>query len=1051
MSIVTCNVRIDRSQFVLNAAQLFGGVIYLDRHSLEISNSGFSLNTADESGYGGLLYVMENSVFTIKDSMITNNSAIHGIIHISQSAGYFMGVNLLFGNRGPLSLYYSNITFQDSTNFISSSSNGVSLEGGAITAFQSVILLKGNVKFLFNHAEKGGAILATASKLYILGDTSIANNIAAESGGGMYLYQSELKCMQGSNLQLLTNKAMTKGGGIHAIGSILSIEYLYRNVIKVFSGSRANFTRNTAGIAGGGLYMESNSKLNILMLSEYGCQSSEFVLLFIANAATVGGAIYVADDTYPGVCMSPSYQVLSTASECFCQTLILVNLITFFEHCTVMEFRDNFELNVNYSSNLYGGLLDRCTVTSAGSIKQFNETIFDGLTYFTSIANITDTTSIRSDVSRVCFCKNNLPDCTYQFPPIMTKKGQAFTVPIAAMDHVNHLVHATVLSYLKTNESGVSEGQLIQTVHDKCTDLHFNVFSYKDFEQLILYARGPCKDSRLSQKELQIHFLPCTCPIGFEMVDTEVTRCVCQCDVTISKYIKNCDPFNEELFREGNFWINVINSSNNTQNVNSEYLIYPNCPLNYCHPPHSKIAINFNIPNGADAQCVNGRSGLLCGNCKHGLSLSLGSSRCIRCPSNWQVLLAVIIMGYCLGGILLVIVLLGLNLTVAAGTLNGVIFYANIVYPNLTIFFPFKKRNFVTVFVAWLNLELGFDICLFKGMDAYWKTLLQLLFPLYLILLVILIILISERSSKFARLIGRRNPVATLATLILLSYTKLLNFITSSFSFAILNYPDGSSKTVWIPDATVSFIEGKHIAMLLVAIIVLVVGFTYTFLLLSWQWLLHRQDKRGFCWVKSQTLYMLLEPYHAPYTFKHRYWTGMLLLVRAAVVVISATNATNDPRINCLAVGVIAAGLLLLKGYSQGSRIYKKKSIDFVELVCYVNIALLSLAELFAIGGSGNREVIAYLSGSVTFILLLFVIISHIYIELGIKSFIWKCLKQRRQMRHTDLEEADVLLVEQEVTHSEVSAPIRNELPLTAILEAKNDSTQDNAVSAHDS
>ena len=63
-------------------------------------------------------------------------------------------------------------------------------------------------------------------------------------------------------------------------------------------------------------------------------------------------------------------------------------------------------------------------------------------------------------------------------------------------------------------------------------------------------------------------------------------------------------------------------------------------------------------------------------------------------------------------------------------------------------------------------------------MDAYWKTLLQLAFPMYVIFLVVMVIFISEHYTKFARLVAKRNPAATLATLILLSYivsTVILN------------------------------------------------------------------------------------------------------------------------------------------------------------------------------------------------------------------------------------------------------------------------------------
>ena len=97
--------------------------------------------------------------------------------------------------------------------------------------------------------------------------------------------------------------------------------------------------------------------------------------------------------------------------------------------------------------------------------------------------------------------------------------------------------------------------------------------------------------------------------------------------------------------------------------------------------------------------------------------------------------------------------------------------------------------------MAWLNLELGIDTCFFKGMDMYWKTLLQLAFLAYVIFLVVMVIIIGERSTKFARLISRKNLVATLDTLILLSYSKLIQTIIAALSFTILEYPNGNKKS----------------------------------------------------------------------------------------------------------------------------------------------------------------------------------------------------------------------------------------------------------------
>ena len=50
------------------------------------------------------------------------------------------------------------------------------------------------------------------------------------------------------------------------------------------------------------------------------------------------------------------------------------------------------------------------------------------------------------------------------------------------------------------------------------------------------------------------------------------------------------------------------------------------CTYDYCYPPTHTVNINLNVDNGADAQCNLNHSGLLCGTCKPGLSLSLVSN-----------------------------------------------------------------------------------------------------------------------------------------------------------------------------------------------------------------------------------------------------------------------------------------------------------------------------------------------------------------------------------------------------------------------------------------
>ena len=73
-----------------------------------------------------------------------------------------------------------------------------------------------------------------------------------------------------------------------------------------------------------------------------------------------------------------------------------------------------------------------------------------------------------------------------------------------------------------------------------------------------------------------------------------------------------------------------------------------------------------------------------------------------------------------------------------------------------------------------------------------------------------MIIIFSEYSPRVAGLIGKRDPVATLTTLILLSYAKLLSITVTVLLFAVLHHPDGSQEMLWLPDGNVKYFQGKH-------------------------------------------------------------------------------------------------------------------------------------------------------------------------------------------------------------------------------------------------
>ena len=1044
---------IKTSLFFGNSAK-FGGAIHMLANSpLSTDNCSFISNTAGLVGGAVSVYNGESQFLAlISSSVFSHNFASMGVIYIMDTTAIFNGTVEFSNNSGSVYGYSGDLQFNGSMTFeYNSAMNSGENEGGAITAFHAYIQFDDGL-FLFssNTAENGGAIHLTRSNMFVRkSEIHMAFNTATNTGGSIYLFKSELQCISICAMIIMSNNVTGKGGGIHAIGSTIS----------VYERSLLNFTENTAK-EGGGLCLEVDSALYILYQNSILKSTLSTEVIFTKNSAMYGGAIHVADGTYFGTCDNKDLHGMKrldverngSKGECFFQVVSSL-LLTWNPNITLTSigFTENYAGIAGH--DLYGGLLDRCTPNYHAAIYYVNNSFIlnslavSGPMYLASVSNIDDTmSSVGSAPVRICFCEYDQPDCDYQPPTKEVMKGETFHQKLIAVDHVNHTVHAvTIHASLMFKESGLGEGQLDQRTRNHCTSMNYTVYSPHPSEQLVLYANGPCKNAVYSQSRINIHFKMCGCPIGFQPVESEVTNCVCECSTELVNCISDCNQQNETLVRNSSCWITDYFSLNETAS-GLHYVVYQYCPYDYCFPPESRIEINLNVKYGADAQCTNHRSGTLCGICKTGFSLSLGSSQCIKCPAYWRGLTVTYLILVLLGGIVLVALLLCFNLTVAVGTLNGIIFYANIMAANGAVL-SFETPNVISVFLSWMNLEMGINFCLYEGMDTYWKTWLELAFPTYVIVLVVMVVFLSEHYTKFARLIGKKNPVATLATLILLSYTKFLRTVIAIFSFAILEYPNDLLKRVWLPDATIKYLSGKHIALFITAILILLAGTVYTALLFSWQWLLLHQNKKVFYWVRNQSLRIFLEPYHAPYNFTHRYWTGLLLLIRVAIyIIISVINQSNDPSVNHLATGTVMICLLISKGLLEKSkRVYKQLVVELIEVMCYLNLSLFSIAKVYILKAKNDtNDVAMYVSGSFTLVLFLLVVVYHGITEILIKTRLWTNLKHRSRRQRNNERANHILrgypLVDtiQEPTVSFVDRPPRDEgeLPLSALVEA---------------
>ena len=589
----------------------------------------------------------------------------------------------------------------------------------------------------------------------------------------------------------------------------------------------------------------------------------------------------------------------------------------------------------------------------------------------------TTQSELAASPQKVCFCDgDNFEvmagynyDCLSE-ASIAQFRGETFHVPAMIVGDYGYASPALVRTVIAPGDSGQLEGQQsTQDLGNMCENLTYSVRTPQESIKLHLSVESPL-ENLMHLTRLNISFRPC--PLGFNLSETPPK---CDCALQLRKPGVKCNINTQLIHRPALVWIG---------NYSDEVVVHTNCPFDYCKPKDNDISLYEQ-----NQQCAFNRSGVLCGACQPGLSLALGTSRCMECSDIYILLF----IPFALAGVALIILMLKCNLTVSTGTLNGLIFYANIVRANHAVFFPLGRSDafssFLSVFIAWLNLDLGVEVCLFRGMDTYIRAWLQFLFPIHIWILVGFMICTSRYSTTIARLSGS-NTVSVLATLFLLSYAKLLRTTIASISFTTLTDRYGNISAVWLLDGNMPAMKGSHIPLVVMSILALVVYvLPFTTLVLLTPWLQARSGHRLLRWVNKMK--PLLDAYQGPYRDKFRYWTGLLLIVRIILFAIFGGNALGDPRINLFAITVVIVTLLVF--WLNAGKVHKKLWMKLLESFFLLNLSILAGGTLFLKSLEGfsvveQQAVLTSIMIGSAFIVFIAILATHCYQELAKKDVI---------------------------------------------------------------
>ena len=530
------------------------------------------------------------------------------------------------------------------------------IDGGAIaTNDASRIVISGNVTF--DKYSKGAIVLRDSSCLILNGTVTFSNNSKADIGGAVRLKRNSTIFI-GGEVKFINNKAGLFGG---AIGLTGQSRIIMRGNI-TFRESSARMGGAIALLGNRTIWLPKPDKTHITFSNNF--------------AGKNGGALYFKATQY----------VMSQCSFYF----------PYVPNKVVLNFINNTA--IEGGDAIYGAMLGAYCVMPTGEELLIAHIVLS-ISHFSPSFD-TDPSVISSDGFAICFCHNytcSHPLVYHNYPTRSVYPGEIFEVSAALVGDMGGLVSFAIRTSIASVSSPpgsaakLDDSQYVQYSSRDCTNFKFSIFTNVT-DYLCQLDLGI--DTVISKLFLNM----LSCPIGFAL-DSKTMFCDCEkvfCGIeTIS-----CNITERAIQRQAATWIGVLEQNTTGTNV----VFSTACPLSYCST--TRVALTTNATHlDQDVQCNNNRSGILCGGCRLGYSLALGSNRCLPgCTNNTLVL----IIGFVIAGIALVFFIKILDLTVSRGTSNGLIFYANIIGAQTNLF----SQNLEVLHIEYC---LTFFLCSYPG------------------------------------------------------------------------------------------------------------------------------------------------------------------------------------------------------------------------------------------------------------------------------------------------------------------------------------------------
>ena len=339
------------------------------------------------------------------------------------------------------------------------------------------------------------------------------------------------------------------------------------------------------------------------------------------------------------------------------------------------------------------------------------------------------------------------------------------------------------------------------------------------------------------------------------------------------------------------------------------------CPINYCNFTCCETTNGYyHLSPIRDNQCRSHRSGIACGSCMHGYTLSFDSTECVNvesCTAGQTVLVILLTVIYWI--VMVALVFAMMYYKVGIGYLYSITYYYSIVDIPLSQNLQASRGLYLTVNImssfSKITPQFLGELCLTTGMSGIDQQFIHYIHPSAVLAILVVISLLAKKSQRVSTIISR-GIIHVICLLLLLSYTSMAS--TSLLLIRSLRF-HGIDKVYTYLSPDIEYFHGRHLAHGIVALlctVTIVIGLP---LLLTLEPFVNH--KINFIKIKP-----LLDQFQGCYKDRFRSFAGYYMVCRLVIITIVIANSSNDIVANYMLIvtcGIIALIHLIIRPYNN--------------------------------------------------------------------------------------------------------------------------------------